>query len=53
MQDIEKQVTVLPLKIKGDLKAKLKRAAAKDNRTLHGYIINLLIKLHENDNGNA
>lgn len=53
MQDIENQKTVLPLKIDGKLKLKLKKAAEADNRTLHGYIINLLKKLHQNDNGNA
>ena len=51
LTDIENKKTVLPLKIDGKLKIKLKRAAEKDNRTLHGYIINLLKKLHEDENG--
>lgn len=52
MLDIETKKTVLPLKIDGKLKLKLKKAAEADNRTVHGYIINLLKKLHDEDSTN-
>lgn len=43
---------IKPLSIKVDetLKIKLKQAAKQDNRSLHGYILNLLKKLHEPKN---
>jgi len=40
-------MTPTSLKISQELKAKLKAKAAKENRSLHNYLINLLTKLHK------
>lgn len=44
----------LSIKLDEDLKMKLKSAAKKDGRTLHGYIVNVLrlSQLKTKNNGN-
>lgn len=40
-------MTPTSIKLPMELKEKIRKKAKQENRTLHGYLINLLLKLHK------